>query len=355
MNKQNIIIISSIEWDTVWQTQQKLAKSLSKDNNVLFFENTGIRSPNFRDIPRIKSRIINWLQSTSGFKEIAKNLIIFYPITIPFQYSKFFRFLNKHILFSKLKKWIKIQKANNIVLITFSPSPLSNDLIDLISPNVLIYYCANQMIGHNNQHKKLLKWENLLMTKADSVFVISELLKQKAKRFCNSVSKYPAGVEIDKFIKAKKLNNIPEFIRKIDKPVVGYIGAITKVFDINLVEYLIINNSNYYFIFIGPRFIDCSKLSKKKNVLLIDQVDHHELPNYMLKFNVGIIPYIINEFTNNVYSSKLNEYLSLGIPVVSTNLNEVRYFNSEHDNIIDLADDKFEFSKLLNKKYKYFY
>ena len=69
----------------------------------------------------------------------------------------------------------------------------------------------------------------------------------------------------------------------------------------------------------------------------------------MLKFNVGIIPYIINEFTNNVYSSKLNEYLSLGIPVVSTNLNEVRYFNSEHDNIIDLADDKLEFSKLLNK------
>ena len=321
MQKQNFIILSSIEWDTVWQTQQKLAKSLSANNNVLFFENTGIRSPNFRDIPRIKSRITNWIKSTSGFKEIYKNLVIFYPITIPLQYSKIFRFINKHILYSKLKEWITIHNANKVIVITFNPSPLSIELAELISPNVLIYYCANQMTGHNNQHKRLLKWENLLMSKADSVFVISELLKKKAESFCGTVLKFPAGVEIDKFIIAKKHNKIPGLIKNIDKPVVGYIGAITKVFDINLVEHLIITNTNLFFIFIGPRFIDCSRLSKRKNVLFIDQVNHRDLPNYMLKFNVGIIPYIVSEFTNNVYSSKLNEYLAIGIPVVSTNLN----------------------------------
>ena len=349
MNKQNFIIISSIEWDTIWQTQQKLAKSLSENNNVLFFENTGIRSPNFKDIPRIKSRIINWLKSTSGFKEINKNLLIFYPITIPLQYSKIFRFINKHILYSKLKKWIRIQKANKVIVITFNPSPLSVELAELISPNVFIYYCANQMIGHNNQHKRLLKWENSLMSKVDSVFVISELLKKKAESFCDTVNKFPAGVEINKFINAKKHNRIPDLIKNIDKPVVGYIGAITKVFDINLAEYLVAKNTNLFFIFIGPRFIDCSRLLKRNNVLFIDQVNHSELPNYMLKFEVGIIPYIVSEFTNNVYSSKLNEYLAIGIPVVATNLNEIRYFNSQYKNIIDLANDKKEFSELINK------
>ena len=104
-----------------------------------------------------------------------------------------------------------------------------------------------------------------------------------------------------------------------------------------------------FFIFIGPRFIDCSRLLKRNNVLFIDQVNHSELPNYMLKFEVGIIPYIVSEFTNNVYSSKLNEYLAIGIPVVATNLNEIRYFNSQYKNIIDLANDKKEFSELINK------
>ena len=95
MNKKNFIILSSIEWDTIWQTQQKLANSLSKDNNVLFFENTGIRSPKLQDFPRIRNRIKNWLKSTSGFREITKNLIIFYPMIIPFQYSSIIRFINR--------------------------------------------------------------------------------------------------------------------------------------------------------------------------------------------------------------------------------------------------------------------
>ena len=47
-----------------------------------------------------------------------------------------------------------------------------------IPSNVLIYYCANKMIGHNNQNKKLIKWEIELFKNSDSVFVISELLKK---------------------------------------------------------------------------------------------------------------------------------------------------------------------------------
>ena len=74
------IILSSIEWNTIWQTQQKLADSLSKNNKVLFVENTGIRSPNIKDAKRIKDRIINWYNSTSGFKEINKNLLLFFPL-----------------------------------------------------------------------------------------------------------------------------------------------------------------------------------------------------------------------------------------------------------------------------------
>ena len=59
----------------------------------------------------------------------------------------------------------------------------------------------------------------------------------------------------------------------------------------------------------------------------------------MKGFDVGIVPYRLTEYTANVYPTKLNEYLSMGIPVVATDLPEIRRFNAEHGNIVAIAGD----------------
>ena len=57
----------------------------------------------------------------------------------------------------------------------------------------------------------------------------------------------------------------------------------------------------------------------------------------MRNFDVGIIPYIKNEYTNNISPAKLNEYLSLGLPCVSTDLNEIKNFNKENNNVVEVS------------------
>ena len=71
------------------------------------------------------------------------------------------------------------------------------------------------------------------------------------------------------------------------------------------------------------------KIISKNNVIFIDQVPHSELPGYIKYFKIGLIPYLINDFTDSVSACKLNEYLSFGIPVVSTNIAEVNNFNKK--------------------------
>ncbi len=61
LKNENIICISSIDWDFVWQGHQEIMATLAKNGNrVVFIDNTGVRTPGMQDIWRLKKRIKNW-------------------------------------------------------------------------------------------------------------------------------------------------------------------------------------------------------------------------------------------------------------------------------------------------------
>ena len=66
----DVVCISSIDWDFIWQGHQEIMSTLAaQGHQVLFLENTGVRSPKFSDLPRLRKRILNWWKSTRGFRE----------------------------------------------------------------------------------------------------------------------------------------------------------------------------------------------------------------------------------------------------------------------------------------------
>ena len=77
------------------------------------------------------------------------------------------------------------------------------------------------------------------------------------------------------------------------------------------------------FALIGQVLGDVSALAGLANVHLLGQKRHDELPAYCKGFDVGIIPYVIDERMPFVNPLKLREYLSAGLPVVSTPVPEV--------------------------------
>src|SRR5262249_2078386 len=71
---------------------------------------------------------------------------------------------------------------------------------------------------------------------------------------------------------------------------------------------------------------DTGSLRALPNVRLIGQKRYEDLPAYCRAFDVGIIPFRIDELTVRANPLKLREYLAAGLPVVSSDLPEVRKY-----------------------------
>ena len=102
--RQDVLCISSIDWDFIWQGHQEIMSTLAAEGHrVLFLENTGVRAPNVRDLPRVRQRVRNWWRGTKGFREERPNLFVYSPIVLPLPYSRVARWVNRWLLMRALQ------------------------------------------------------------------------------------------------------------------------------------------------------------------------------------------------------------------------------------------------------------
>ena len=348
---ENIICISSIDWDFIWQGHQEIMSTLAREGNrVIFIENTGVRAPGIRDIGRIRKRIKNWFRGVKGIRKEAENLYVFSPLILPFPYSAVARWINKRLILSSLKRWMRVMDFNDPVVWTFLPTGLSLDIIDSLVTKLVIYYCIDSFTASSRSAGKVKKPEINLLKKADLVFVTSRALHAHCSEYSDRVHIFPFAVNFAKFQKAR-LNDLslPDELRKNKHPMIGYVGGIHKWIDQDLVKFAAEELPECSFIFVGPLQASTSLLSGLKNVHFLGGKDHEQLPSFIKEFDACIVPYALSEYTKNVYPTKLNEYLAMGKAVVSTNLPEIEAFNKENNDIVYISDSKEKFSESIRQ------
>jgi len=340
ISNRNIVIFSSIDWSVHRQLHHQLTASfISTGNRVLFVENTGVRSVNINDIGRISERISNWKKGLHGFSSLDGNKLTLYsPLLLPFPYSKISLFINKKIFNISLSRWLKAGEFSNPIIISFLPTPLIQSVIKMINPILTIYYCANNMAESSESASQIRPYEDYFFKSVDIVFTAARTIQEYAEKYSNKVYYFPPGIDFYKFQRALSNDKIPNDIKDISGPIIGYIGTLGKVLDQKILCALADQCSNFTIVLIGPKYTNIDALESKSNIVLLGTKSHDQLPYYIKEFDVGIVPYVCNDFTKGVYPSKLNEYLSMGIPAVSTNLREVRELKKFYGNTIIITN-----------------
>jgi glycosyltransferase involved in cell wall biosynthesis len=86
---------------------------------------------------------------------------------------------------------------------------------------------------------------------------------------------------------------------------------------------------------------DLQRLREMKNVHFLGSKKIKQVPNYIKAFDVGIIPYKLNEQTENLSPLKLYDFLAMGKKIVITDVPVAREFTevvriaSSHDAFFD--------------------
>lgn len=341
----DILCISSIDWDFIWQGHQEIMTRLAKEGNrVLFVENTGVRAPGLRDFRRLVTRFANWRKGTKGFRQVRENIFVYSPVILPFPYSRIACWINRGLLLRALRRWMEAVGFRRPILWTFLPTPIMRALARALNPELTIYYCIDDLASSSPQARRIRRSENQVFREADLVFVTSEKLRERAAQFSDRVHFFPFGVDFEAFEAIRTgEDGIPEDLRSLARPIIGYVGGVHQWFDQDLLAEMADRMPQATFALVGPPQTNVTKLTQRANIHLLRARPHAEVPRYIKAFDIGIISYRKSDYTDHVYPTKLNEYLAMGIPVVATDLPEIRRFNDAHGNIVAVAHNADEF------------
>lgn len=107
-------------------------------------------------------------------------------------------------------------------------------------------------------------------------------------------------------------------------PVLGYLGVIDRWFDWALVNNMARQHPEVLIRLIGP--IHCAPpMALPANVQCLPPVPQHQVYEAMSSFDVGLIPFALNDVTRYVDPVKYYEYRALGLPVLSTRFGEMAH------------------------------
>ena len=336
---QTIVCISSIDWDFIWQGHQEIMATLARAGNmVLFIENTGVRAPAVRDLPRLVSRLRNWSRGVKGFREEAPGLFVYSPLVLPFPYSRLARWVNGVLLVRSVRRWMRATGAARPIVVTFLPTPTARHLIRELDAELTVYYCIDDFAASSVRARRIRRSEDQLLRDADMVFVTSEKLRARAAAFNARVHSFPFAVNFGQFEAVRKENApAPADVAGLPRPLIGYVGGLHRFVDQELVVSVAASMPEASVVLVGPLQTDVQRLRTRQNIHLLGARPHRDVPAYIKAFDVALIPYGLTEYTANVYPTKLNEYLAMGTPVVTTDLPEIRRFNAEHGDVVSVA------------------
>ena len=312
---------------------------LAKENRILWINAIANRMPttSSKDISRIYDKLKSF---TEPIREVESNIFVLNPLAIPAYGNKTIVGLNQRSLVSQVKKAMRKLGFENVVNMVFNPA--AGMIAGKLGESELIYYCVDEYTAFTGS-SALKEIEEKLFRDADLVVVSAERLYDGKKHFNSNTHIIRHGTDWRHFRTAlDEATQIPVEIANLPRPIIGFHGLLADWVDYELIKKVAEHFSEGSVVLIGKIAVDAEQKVKLldgiPNIHFLGRKPYAELPAYCKGFDVALNPFAINELTLAANPLKVREYLAAGLPVVSTDIPEVRVLE---DCLVGVDQDDF--------------
>jgi glycosyltransferase involved in cell wall biosynthesis len=194
-----------------------------------------------------------------------------------------------------------------------------------VEADVIVFDKMDELSAFRNAPQHLLELEEEMMRRADVVFTGGASMFRAARHRHPNIHCFPSSIDRAHFAAAldRSVPEPPE-LEGIAHPRIGYFGVIDERFDAELLAEVATLRPDYQFVVIGPVVkIDPAVLPRLPNIHWLGGKPYQELPSHLGHWDAGFMPFALNEATRFISPTKTPEFLAAGLAVVSTRITDV--------------------------------
>lgn len=298
----NIVCVSHLRWDFVFQRPQHLLTRAAGDGRVWYIE-----EPRFgHGRPRMDVSLRG-----PGLHIAVPHLPSGADADAQVTYQK-----------QLIGELIRTEVGSDYVLWYYTPMALP--YMPQIGAAAVVYDCMDELSGFANAPRELRELETALFRRADVVFTGGHSLYEAKRLRHANVHSFPSSVDVAHFARARRRTIDPADQAPIPRVRLGFYGVIDERMDYELIAGVARARPQWSLVMIGPTAkIDPRTLPRAANIHYLGPKGYPELPAYMAGWDVAILPFARNEATRFISPTKTPEYLAAGKPVVSTSIHDV--------------------------------
>ena len=300
-SKCDLICLSHLRWNFVYQRPQHMMTRCARDRRVFFVEE-----------PEYRTGITPHLRITA-----AGDVTVIVP-QLPANAAGYAEHYQRELL-AELIQHADIQ---DYVLWYYTPMALS--FSRHLTPAAIVYDCMDELSAFKNAPAALRDLDAELMRRASLVLTGGQSLYEARRHSHANIHAFPSSVDVHHFAQARRIETDPLDQATIPRPRLGFFGVIDERMDLALLEGVAVARPDWQLVLVGPVVkIDPTTLPQRPNIHYLGSRTYEELPSYIAGWDVALLPFARNEATRFISPTKTPEYMAAGKPAVSTSIPDV--------------------------------